>query len=202
MKITHAVRNTQNPFNKGWIKAKSNGYDIYLSDGTILEKLSKDDYLVLAGLHKGQVATLMENYWGEKVAKRVKNTNISKPINIILNKNSIIYNNVRLPLIKNLTIDSEKYRYIGYPDKPRFSLMRYYETRVSNSQFFSTWFPVYDSDGQLQSHLHVGTYSKGCLTIDINYQDVGFAWATMYRAFVSNFTSSDYCGVITISEYK
>lgn len=177
------VKNTLNYINKGWLEVIDclTTNSIYLAENTFLFPIKKNIYEVISGEHKNKTVFISE----KRNIQNTKETNISA--SIYINGDELYFKNDKLKLTNAPTLIKEQYQ-ISYPDRPRENISKEYILSKSGSIFASTWFPISKSDNLIISHIHLGTYSEGCITVDFN-NNSSESWNKLYYYLINSYKS-------------
>lgn len=196
---THLVKNSLNICDRGWIKATDIRSDkfFYVCENTQLKKNAKESLFdITSGKHIGKTVTLSKNYFG--LEAYCKSQIFSQKANLLIENDKLFFEEKILNLLPTNNLPKGKYK-IAYPDRQRTNLPeRYFSSK--GTMFASTWFPIIDSSGLEKSHLHIGTYSKGCLTVNFNSQsDLLSSWNDLYHYLINSNYNQNYLGELKLN---
>lgn len=193
------INNSLNFENKGWIKAEDikSSFFFYLYENTILEEVNKVSciFKILNGIHKNKIVKIDFNYFGQRAyCKKYKERSSAS----LFVKDSFLYFlNTKVKLVEPLIIPKGSYNII-YPDRPRNTLPLNYFYSKNGSKFASTWFPISKTENIESIYLHLGTYSKGCLTVDYNSKINTKSWDILYLYLINSYLNKNVLGMINI----
>jgi hypothetical protein len=197
--ITFVVKNTLNIQDKGWIECKdmATGGSISLCENTELKLLDERSgiFKVKYGKYQNRVVKPSLNFIKEMAFEKFKGEP-NQTAALLVKEGCLFFLSTRVKLVQPINISSGYYQ-ILLPDRPRIHIPQIYYYSLSGSAFASTWFPLIQKNKE-PFYLHLGSYSRGCLTVDYNSNQNINIWNKLYYYLISAKSHTGQLGILHV----
>ncbi|TAL72363.1 MAG: hypothetical protein EPN88_04925 [Bacteroidetes bacterium] len=183
------VANVIDSLNKGWLKAtiEEQG-EVYIPFSTKVDLLeSMNDFekiYILEGYYKGSTAIIpyMLRHGKSHYSYLNSRMRLRSGPTIRIKGERLFFGQYLFKVMIDRTVLNKKKYSIKFPVRTSKILPKdYLDETKGGSRFAETWFPIQaDDDLYPEKYLHLGSISKGCITVEYNPRDRSNLWNVLY----------------------